>query len=85
MNIKHLKELIKNLPDDMEVILQKDAEGNSFSPLSDADSNGIYIPITSWHGDVYDSAWTADDADMDEKEWEEIKSKTKTLILRPIN
>lgn len=29
MNVKELKEAIENLPDDMEVILQKDPEGNT--------------------------------------------------------
>ena len=34
MNVKQLRLLLERLPDDMEIILQKDAEGNGFSPLS---------------------------------------------------
>ncbi|MFT7273462.1 MAG: hypothetical protein ACI9V1_003000, partial [Spirosomataceae bacterium] len=34
MTVKELKELLQTLPDNMEVILQSDAEGNSYSPLS---------------------------------------------------
>ncbi len=38
MTVKELKKAIKDLPDDMECILQKDAEGNGYSPLSDVES-----------------------------------------------
>lgn len=85
MNIKELKEAIKDLPDDMEVILQKDAEGNGYSPLEGADPNAVYIPESTWDGHTYSLHWSADDACMDEEEWEEIKKKPKSLILYPIN
>ena len=32
MNIKELKELIKDLPNDMEIIIQKDSEWNGYHP-----------------------------------------------------
>ena len=41
MNVKNLKEAIANLPDEMEVILQKDSEGNGYSPLSGADADAV--------------------------------------------
>jgi len=85
MNVKELKESIKDLPDDMEVILQKDAEGNGYSPLWGADSDAVYIPETTWYGNVYSMDWSADDACMEEKEWEELKKKPRALILHPIN
>lgn len=85
MNIKELKEAIKNLPDEMEVVLQKDSEGNGYSPLYGADPDSVYIADTSWYGDVYSMDWTADDACMTKEEWDVIKSKPRTLILYPIN
>ena len=86
MNVKELKEIIANLPDDMEVILQKDGEGNGYSPLSGGDSNAIYIPETTWYGDVYEFTWSSDDAGLDDEEWEDIKKNTpKALILYPVN
>jgi hypothetical protein len=85
MTIKDLKEAIQDLPDDMLVILQKDAEGNGYSPLAGADSDAVYIADSTWSGDVYDLSWTADEADMDEDEWEEMKQKEKALILYPVN
>lgn len=85
MNVKELKEAIADLPDDMEVILQKDAEGNGYSPLADADPEAVYIAETTWCGDVYDTRWTPEDACKDEEEWEEILAKPRALILAPVN
>lgn len=85
MNVKELKEAIKNLPDEMEVVLVKDSEGNDYSPLSDVNHNVVYIPKTTWYGEVYSMDWTAEDACMTEKEWEELKLKPRTLILYPVN
>ncbi len=85
MNIKELKEAIGNLPDDMEVIIQKDSEGNDYSPLRGVDPDAVYIPKTTWYGDVYSMNWKADDACVTDEEWEEIKSKSRSLILYPIN
>jgi len=85
MTVKELKEAIANLPDEMEVVLQKDSEGNGYSPLSDVDPDAVYVPDSTWSGDVYSMDWTADDACMTDEEWEEIKSKPRTLILAPVN
>jgi len=85
MTVKELKEAIANLPDEMEVVLQKDREGNGYSPLSYIDSDAVYIPNNTWSGDVYSMDWTADDACMTDEVWEEIKSKPRTLILAPVN
>lgn len=85
MKVKELIEALMVLDPDMEVILQKDAEGNGYSPLAGADPDGIYIPETAWYGYVYDSNWTAEEADMDEDEWEEMLERPRALILHPIN
>ena len=85
MNIKQLKESIANLPDEMEVVLQKDSEGNGYSPLKGVDSDAVYIPYNTWSGGVYSIGWTSDEADMSDKEWQEIKSKPRILILYPVN
>lgn len=85
MKVKELKELILNLPDEMEVVLQKDAEGNGYSPLSGADSNVVYVAETTWYGDIYSMEWSAEDACMSDEQWENIKAKPRTLILYPVN
>lgn len=85
MTVKDLKEQLADLPDDMEVILQKDAEGNGYSPLAGIDPDAIYIPDSTWSGDVYDSTWTANEAVMDDDEWEEMLQNKRSLVLFPIN
>lgn len=85
MTVKELKDAILNLPDEMEVILQKDAEGNGYSPLRGADPDAVYIPETTYYGEVYSTEWTAYDAGMNEAEWKNTLSKPRALILHPLN
>ncbi len=85
MNVKELKEAINNLPDDMEVIIQKDAEGNDYSPLSGVDPDAVYISHNTWRGIVYSLAWSAEDACLTEEEWDIIRTKPPALILHPVN
>lgn len=82
MNIKELKEAINSLPDEMEVVLQKDPEGNGYSQLSGADPDAVYIPDEQ---EVFSMDWTAEDACKSEEEWAEIKAKPRALILHPMN
>jgi hypothetical protein len=85
MTVKELKEKLTNMPDDMQVILQKDSEGNGYSPLAGADNDAVYVPENSYSGEVYSMKWTADEADMSENEWEKIRKKPRALILYPTN
>jgi hypothetical protein len=43
------------------VVLQKDAEGNGYSPLAGADDNAGYEAETTWSGEVKRQRLTADD------------------------
>lgn len=85
MTVKDLKEQIADLPDDMEVILQKDSEGNGYSPLAGVDPDGIYVADTSWSGQVFDGNWTSDEAGYEEKDWKKLLKKPRSLILFPTN
>lgn len=85
MTVKELKEAIADLPDDMEVIIQKDAEGNEYSPLYVTDPGAVYIPDSTYSGEVLFLEWSAEIAGKPEDEWEEIKLKPKALILVPVN
>ena len=80
MNVKKLKEALANLPDDMEVVLQKDPEGNGHSPLSGADGNAVFIKEDN---EVYFLKWSASDCCMTEDEYNKMKSRPKALILIP--
>ncbi len=46
-----LKQFLKDVPDDYEVILSKDGEGNVFSPLSGGISFGHYRDEDAFSGD----------------------------------
>ena len=85
MKVKELKSILKSLPNEMEIIIQKDAEGNGYSPLVEANHNAVYIPETTWYGDMYYTEWSADDACMEEEEWNKIKTKPRVLVLCPVN
>lgn len=85
MVVRQLKELIVNLPNDMEVILQKDSEGNEYSPLAGGDTDTVYISNNSWSGNVYSTEWTAEDACMSEEDWAKIKLQPRVLTLYPVN
>ena len=85
MKVKGLIAELVTLSGELEVILQKDGEGNSFSPLEGMDDNTIYVPDSTWAGDVYPLAWSAEDADMSEEEWKEFKSQPTCVLLYPVN
>ena len=53
MNVKELKKQLDGVEDDRVVILSKDGEGNSFSPL-DTLSFANYMSESQWHGDIED-------------------------------
>ena len=86
MKVLELINLLNELPPELDVILQKDSEGNGFSPLQGVDGNCIYVADNTWSGDVYSTDWSADDADMDEKEWRDFKKDhQKVVVLYSVN
>lgn len=51
MTIGELKAVIENLPDGLEIVMSKDAEGNGFSPLSEL-SLQKYLEHSDWSGEL---------------------------------
>lgn len=89
MTVTELRAVLADLPDDMPVVMASDAEGNSFSPLEDADQ-AMYVADSTWSGDVYNtpedlaekmarpnSEWTEEDAAPDDA--------VRVLLLGPVN
>ena len=90
MTLKELKEYVNQLPsslDECAVILQKDAEGNGYSPLQGIDEDSIYVPTSTWSGDVYYMNHSAEDNCMEEEDWDELKEDPtkRCIVLFPIN
>lgn len=80
MNVAQLKAALSQLPDDMEVWMQKDPEGNGYSVAEGADI-GIRVEGAE---DIYDPNWDATDADMTEEEWEQTQeTHPRVLVLWP--
>lgn len=86
MKNSELIELLQKLPPDLEVVLQEDSEGNGYKFV-----DGVEIALREPCGEyehhidfVYDPIWSAEDAGMDEDEWEEAKETyQKVLIIFP--
>ena len=86
MNVGELRKILACLPDNMEIILQKDSEGNGYSPLHCADRDAIYVPETTWYGNVYSLEWSHVDVDMEPEDWKKLKENNpEALILAPVN
>lgn len=85
MKVKELVAELQEMDPDAEVILQRDSEGNGYSPLAGADSDCIYVKNNEWDGAVFDTTWTAEDADLTEDEWEEMLELPRCVVLYPVN
>lgn len=85
MKVKELLVELKDADPEAEVILQKDSEGNGYSPLACVDLEAVYIAETTYGGDVYSMEWSATDACMTEEEWAVIKAKPRCVVLAPTN
>lgn len=85
MTVKELIKLLKKLPPNSEVICQKDSEGNGYSPLAGADGDCVYQKDTSYSGTVFSARWTAEEADMEEEDWQEMLEQQRCVVLYPTN
>lgn len=85
MKSHELAKMLLKQPD-VELIMQKDSEGNGYSPLAGIDFEVIYLADTTYSGEVYSTNWTADEADAAPDEWEELKkNNTGYAVLFPVN
>jgi hypothetical protein len=79
MRVGNLRALLATLPDDLLIVLSKDGEGNSFSPLSDTGdpASTVYEPESTWAGLIVDT---------DEMEEDEMApDAVPCLVLWPVN
>jgi hypothetical protein len=80
MNKKELLLLLADVPDDAEVIISSDAEGNSYSPLCSHKYPAKYVPNTTWSGEIY----APEDSEEDEY-WKDEKTAVNAVVLYPTN
>lgn len=89
MTLKELRTAIAAIPaefDDCPVILQKDSEGNGYSPLSEIDFQCCYVAENSYSGNAFSHSWSHEDAGFyTVEEWDKIKKNNLAIILIPTN
>ena len=85
MRVDKLIALLKECPQDAEIIMQKDSEGNGYSPICGVDRDCIYVADSSYPGTAYSATLTADEADLEQDEWEELLLGKRSIVLYPIN
>jgi hypothetical protein len=85
MIVKELIFELQKMPQDLQVIIQKDSEGNNYSPLNSVDSDCIYSPDTADSGEVHSTIWTWEEAMFEsEEEWEVFKKTSlRCCVLTP--
>lgn len=67
---------------DVELICQRDPEGNGYSPLSGVDFDVVYLPDEL---ECYSKSWSADECCLDEGVWEELKElHSRYAVLYPM-
>lgn len=86
MRSHELAKLLLENPD-VELICQKDAEGNGYSPLAGIDFNVLYLPENSYSGECLSTTWSAEEANMSSQDWENKKQEHggKHAVLFPVN
>lgn len=85
MKVKELIEELTQYDPELEVIMQKDAEGNGYSPCCGTCGDAVYIAETDWSGEAYDTTLTAEEMDLEEDEWNKIKSNPQVVLIFPVN
>jgi hypothetical protein len=85
MKVRELIAELSKWAPDTEVILQKDGEGNRYSPLYCVDGNAVYVAESTWSGEVYSTDNSADDNCMDEAEWAKLLEGPRCVVLAPVN
>jgi len=81
---------MRHLPGDTPVVLQKDAEGNGYSPLAGGEE-GMYLAHSTWSGEAHltpeQLAEKLEDPDSgyDEEDDAAPEGSVRVLILYPVN
>lgn len=82
MKVKELIEKLSTLNPDAECIV---AQNDGGSPLNSIGTTYVYTPENTWYGELYDQNWSADDACMEDEEWEEFQKKSPCVLFEPVN
>lgn len=82
MTVAELIELLKPMPQNSIVIIQSDAEGNGYSPLSEVGEDN-YVADSTWSGHMADDE--REEEDEDEFEEDNSEEFVPCVVLVPVN
>jgi len=81
LTVRDLKEIICGLPDDMQVVVQRDSEGNGYNPAYAADPNCIW---DKYKENILSTNETAADNCLEPEDWEKLlKESPRVLVIAP--
>lgn len=81
LTVGELKEIIANLPNDMEVVIQRDSEGNGYETAYAADPDCIW---DLYKENILSTDLAAAENCMEEDEWEKLKAENpRVLVIAP--
>ncbi len=84
MTVKELIEMLKGFEPDRVVVMAKDGEGNSYSPLHGA-WTGRYRADTTWYGEVGLEGLDDEDREQGFDEEDVMSDGEPAVILTPVN
>ncbi len=89
MKVKELIKVLESLPQDYDVILSKDGEGNGFSPLPSEDycySIGMYISESTWAGEFWNEDHMQDPENVEcFQDYHDDDFESNAVVLWPTN
>jgi hypothetical protein len=84
MKVRELIDLLAYRDPEFEVILQKDAEGNGYSPLAEVCGNAVYQADSTWSGEVKFQVLTPEMISQGYTE-EDVDGGVPCVVLCPVN
>ncbi len=84
MTVRELIELLQDEDPDALVVVQKDPDGNGYSPLNDIWEGG-YVAENNWSGEAYLLELTQHDRKAGYTEEDVREDATKAVFLCPVN
>ena len=87
ITVREMIETLKDLDSDTIIVMASDAEGNQYSPLLGIDPNCIYIPESTWSGQVKLATLSDEDrkAGFTEDDVHTGADGKKAIVLVPVN
>lgn len=86
MKVRELIEVLQQMDPERVVVLQKDGEGNGYSPCDGVDDNAAYSPDSTWSGSVRRQKLSAADCKAGfTKEDLAPKGAQPCVVLWPVN